>query len=59
MNDGTKDQVEGKAHQLVGAVKENIGKVVGSPDLEAEGQAESVSGKVQTKVGQVETVLGT
>lgn len=58
MDDSTKDQLEGKAHQLTGTVKETIGKVVGNPDLEAEGQTEKVSGKVQTKIGQVESVLG-
>jgi uncharacterized protein YjbJ (UPF0337 family) len=58
MDDSTKDQLEGKVHQVKGAVKETIGQAVGNPDLEAEGQTEKLSGKVQTKIGQVESVLG-
>jgi len=58
MKDSTKDQVEGKAHEVKGAVKEKIGHAVNNPDLEQEGQGEKVGGKVQKKVGQVEKVLG-
>jgi len=58
MKDSTKDQVQGKGHELKGAVKEKIGHAVNNPDLEAEGQDEKVGGKVQKKVGQVEKVLG-
>jgi uncharacterized protein YjbJ (UPF0337 family) len=31
---------------------------VNDPNLEAEGQAEKIAGKIQKKVGQVEKVLG-
>jgi uncharacterized protein YjbJ (UPF0337 family) len=34
------------------------GKVTNNPDLANEGQAETIAGKVQTKIGQVEKVLG-
>ena len=57
MKPSTNDQIAGQAHELKGKVKETIGKVVGNPDLEAEGQAEKIGGKVQKKVGQVEKVL--
>jgi uncharacterized protein YjbJ (UPF0337 family) len=58
MADSTKDQVEGKLHELKGAVKQAIGQTTGNPDLETEGQAEKIGGTVQKKVGQVEKVLG-
>ena len=58
MKTSTKDEVEGKIHEVKGAVKEKAGKVINSPDMEAEGKVEKVGGKVQTKIGQVEKVLG-
>ena len=57
MRDSTKDKVEGAAHELKGAVKKKVGKVVGKPDLEDEGTAEKVGGKVQKKVGDIEKVF--
>ena len=57
MKSSTKDQVEGKLHEVKGEVKEKIGKVTNNPDLAAEGKGEKLSGKVQKKVGQVEKVL--
>jgi uncharacterized protein YjbJ (UPF0337 family) len=58
MKESTKDQAQGKGHELKGAVKEKIGHAVNNPELEAEGQDEKVAGKVQKKVGEVEKVLG-
>lgn len=57
MSSGTKDQVEGKFHEVKGKVKEKVGQVVNNPDLEAEGKAENVAGKVQKKIGQIEEVF--
>jgi len=58
MKDSTKDQAEGKMHELKGKVKEKVGDATDNPDLEAEGQDEKVGGKVQKKVGQVKKVFG-
>jgi uncharacterized protein YjbJ (UPF0337 family) len=58
MQESTKDQAEGKVHELKGAVKEKVGHAVGNPNLEAEGQDEKIGGKVQKKIGQVEKVVG-
>jgi len=33
------------------------GQVAGNPDLEAEGAAEGLAGKVQKKVGEIEQVF--
>jgi len=54
----TKDELEGNLHDLKGAVKEKAGQVMNDPDLESEGQAEKIAGKIQKKVGQVKKVLG-
>jgi uncharacterized protein YjbJ (UPF0337 family) len=57
MKPSTKDQLEGKVHEVKGAVKEKTGQLTNNPDLEADGQAEKVAGTIQKKVGQVEKVL--
>ncbi len=54
---GTKDQVEGRIHEVKGKVKKMAGQAVNNPDLESEGIAENLSGKVQKKVGQLEQVF--
>lgn len=57
MNDSTKDQAEGKFHEVKGKVKEKVGKAIGNPKLEDEGLDEKVGGKIQKKVGEVEKVF--
>ena len=57
MKPSTKDQTEGKLHEVKGEVKEKVGKVLNNPNLTAEGQDEKLAGKVQKKVGQVEKVF--
>jgi uncharacterized protein YjbJ (UPF0337 family) len=57
MKSGTKDQTEGKFHEVNGKVKEKIGQVINDPDLEAEGKSENVEGKVQKKIGQIKDVF--
>jgi uncharacterized protein YjbJ (UPF0337 family) len=58
MKTSTKDKTEGIAKDIAGSFKEAAGKAVGNPRLEADGKAEKVKGKVQTKVGEIEKVLG-
>jgi uncharacterized protein YjbJ (UPF0337 family) len=57
MKISTKDQLQGKMHEVKGAVKEKVGKVTNNPNLQTEGVIEKVAGKVQKKVGQLERVL--
>jgi len=57
MKSSTKDQVEGKFHELKGKVKEVAGKLSDNPKLEGEGIGEKIAGKVQEKIGQIEKVL--
>lgn len=57
MNPGTNDQIEGNLHEVKGKVKQIVGQAVGNPDLEADGQAENLAGKIQRKLGQIEKVI--
>ena len=57
MNQSTKDELQGKGHEVKGAVKETVGQVINNPKIETEGRNEKVAGKIQTKVGQIEKVL--
>ena len=58
MKASTEDKIKGTAHELKGAIKEKIGQATNNPDLEAEGTAEKVGGKVQKKVADVKKVVG-
>ena len=51
------DQTEGKAKDIGGKVKEEVGNAVGNKDLEREGQADQVEGKVQKGVGDIKEDL--
>ncbi len=57
MSSSTNDQVAGKVHEVKGKLKELAGQIVNNPDLEDEGKAENLGGKVQKKVGQIEKVF--
>jgi uncharacterized protein YjbJ (UPF0337 family) len=57
MKSGTRDEVEGKLHQVKGKIKEIAGQVSMNPDLEAEGKGEKSDGKVQEKIGQVKKLF--
>ena len=57
MKSSTKDQVEGKLHEVKGTVKKAAGQVTNNPDLTNEGQAEKLAGTVQKKIGQVKKVF--
>jgi uncharacterized protein YjbJ (UPF0337 family) len=46
-----KDRIGGSGRQIVGGIKEWIGKVVGDKKIAAEGKAEKAAGKVQNAVG--------
>jgi uncharacterized protein YjbJ (UPF0337 family) len=57
MKPSTDDQIQGNVHEAKGTVKEKLGQVTHKPDLEAEGQDEKLTGKVQQKVGQIKKVF--
>ena len=58
MSPSTKDQIQGKFHEVKGKAKQAAGQVTDNPKLEAEGQTEKLTGKIQKKGGQVEKVRG-
>lgn len=58
MKSGNADKVEGKFHEVKGAVKEAAGKITDNPKLEAKGKVEKIAGKAQGKVGEIKKVLG-
>jgi uncharacterized protein YjbJ (UPF0337 family) len=58
MAQSTKDKFEGAAHDVKGTIKEKVGHATNDPDMEADGAAEKLGGKVQKKVGDVEKVVG-
>ena len=55
---GTQDKIEGTAKILSGKIKEEAGKVVGNPRLEAKGDCEQIKGNTQKKVGEIKKVFG-
>jgi uncharacterized protein YjbJ (UPF0337 family) len=58
MKSSTKDQTEGKLHEVKGRVKEIAGQLLDDPNLETEGTGEKIAGKVQGKIGQIKKVIG-
>ena len=52
MKRSTKDKAEGIFHELKGAIKSKAGKLTTNRDLQAEGIAEKIVGKVQKVIGR-------
>jgi uncharacterized protein YjbJ (UPF0337 family) len=57
MKPSTKNQIKGTLHVTKGKVKEKVGQVTNDPNLAAEGENETLAGKIQKKVGQIEKVF--
>jgi uncharacterized protein YjbJ (UPF0337 family) len=53
----THDRVEGKVHEVKGAIKEKIGEATNNPNLQNEGTAERIDGTVERKVGDIKKVF--
>ena len=49
----TSDKVRGYANQAAGAIKQGVGKVMGSKTLRAKGSVQESKGKAQVTVGDV------
>ena len=58
MKPSTRNQAEGKFREMKGKAKEAVGRYRKNPDLEDEGTAEKIDGKVQKKIGQIGKVFG-
>jgi uncharacterized protein YjbJ (UPF0337 family) len=57
MKPSIRNTTEGKAREVTSKVKEKIGRATDNPKLEAAGQDEKISGKIQKTIHQVERVL--
>lgn len=57
MGSSTENQVAGKIHEAKGVIKEKVGRVTNDPNLEVEGAAEEMAGKIQNKIGHVQKVV--
>jgi uncharacterized protein YjbJ (UPF0337 family) len=58
MTQSTKDQIEGKLHQVTGDAKEKAGELLDNSEMAAEGRDESLSGSIQKKIGEIKKVFG-
>ncbi len=52
-----KDRIDGAGKQVKGAIKDATGKVIGDHQMQAEGKADKVVGKVQTEVGKAKDAV--
>ena len=52
------DEVEGKADQLKGKVKDAVGRATGNERLRDEGAADETSGEVQETLGKARRKVG-
>ena len=57
MKPSTKNEIEGKVHEVKGKIKEKVGQLTNDPDLEGAGIGEKIAGKLQKKIGQVQEVV--
>ncbi len=53
----THDRVEGSVHEVKGAVKEKVGQLTNNPNLQDEGTAEKVGGKIEQKIADIKKVF--
>ncbi len=51
------DQVKGKAKDIGGKVKEEVGEATGNDEMKHEGQADQAEGKVQKGVGDAKDAI--
>jgi uncharacterized protein YjbJ (UPF0337 family) len=66
MSKATTNRGEGAAEELGGAIKKNVGKVIGNEQMEAEGKAKELKGQARQEAakaterttGKVEEVTG-
>ncbi len=53
-----RDEIEGKARNIKGAIKESAGRATRNPRLESEGADERDSGAVQEEAGRTRRKVG-
>ena len=52
------DEIKGKAKQVKGTAKAELGKLTNDPDLQSSGRADRVEGHVQEKLGKAKRKVG-
>ena len=57
MKHSTKDQIEGRFHEVKGKLKEAAGILIDNQKLESDGACERATGNIQEKLARVEKVL--
>jgi len=58
LKSSTKDTIEGTARSVAGMLKEETGKALGNPKLQAEGAVDQFVGKIQRNIGDIKKALG-
>ena len=58
MPNSTRQQLEGKLHEVKGDAKKKAGELTNDPALESEGRTEKIAGTVQKKLGELEKLIG-
>lgn len=56
-SDMNKDRIVGAAKQAKGAIKDGAGKILGNPELEAEGKGDKIEGTIQNAIGRGKDAL--
>jgi uncharacterized protein YjbJ (UPF0337 family) len=57
MPNSTRQELEGKLHEVKGEAKEKAGKITHDPALESEGRTEKIAGTVQKTLGKLEKLI--
>ena len=57
MKASTKDMAKGKFRKAKGKAIEKVGRAIGKPQMENEGENDQMAGRVQEKIGQVERIF--
>jgi uncharacterized protein YjbJ (UPF0337 family) len=58
MPNSTRQQLEGKLHEVKGDAKQKAGELTNDPALESEGRTEKIAGTVQKTLGELEKLVG-
>ncbi len=58
LKSSAQDRIEGTARTIAGLVKEEAGKALGHPELQAEGRADQFVGRTQFRIGGIKAALG-
>jgi uncharacterized protein YjbJ (UPF0337 family) len=57
LNKMDKDRVLGAGKQMIGSIKEMVGRLTGDAKLKVDGKADRVEGKLQNAVGSAKDTL--